>query len=257
MPVSPAWNNPRSEYGGTMGIFDRSYFEKEFEREDPWDLNGSSFEHRKYVRQIDLIKSLVESPASILEIGCAEGTHTAMLAGAFPAARVVAVDISRSALNRAGIHCRQYSNIEFVEGDIDQLLKKQALPLSHYSVVLQSESLYYMFLGHLSRFRLGGYVSDLMHAVAPNGIFLTCNGYSGVTRMVISAYIAALKSKAGTGYVNQYQDWCNLRKTNWKYEIRAFRTAVSQSAMSTAMNAMPAPGRRQSARIVRRDEAGA
>ena len=205
-------------------MFNRDYFEREFKTEDPWSYNTSTSEHAKYLKQIDLTKLLVPEPRAILEIGCAEGIHTRMLALAFPQARIVAVDISPTAVARARQRCRRYSNVVFVDGDINLLLKRSVLPHHRYDVILQSESLYYMFLNHCIRFRLVGYVLALLNRLTPGGVFITCNSYSGVTRTVVSVYYGIFKLLSEPVYIKCEKIWYESRGAFWNCEIKAYRT---------------------------------
>jgi len=204
-------------------MFGQRYFDKEFERDDPWHLNNCKGQHVKYLRQIELIQLLTPAPASILEVGCAEGKHTAMLAQAFPGAAVTGVDISDAAVARAKELCSELQNVQFLQGDIDRLLRHRSLPLKQYDVILQSESLYYMFIGHVLRFRLRGYARDLVNKLTPEGIFVTCNSYAGVTKAVIASYFAALRSVAKPVYSKSYRDWFDSTPGYWNYEVRAYR----------------------------------
>ncbi len=204
-------------------MFGRRYFEKEFERDDPWHLNNCGGQHAKYLRQVELIQSLVPEPSSILEIGCAEGKHTAMLAESFPMAVVTGVDISALAVARAVELCSGLPNVRFLQGDIDRLLRHGGLPLKRYDVILQSESLYYMFAGHVLRFRLRGYARDLVDALNPKGVFVTCNSYAGVTKAVVAAYFSALRSVAEPVFSKSYRDWFDSNPGYWNYEVRAYR----------------------------------
>lgn len=205
-------------------MFNRDYFEREFKTEDPWSYNTSPSERAKYLKQIDLIKLLVPEPREILEIGCAEGIHTGMLALAFPQARIVAVDISPTAVARAKQRCRQHSNVVFMDGDINLLLRRSILPYRRYDVILQSESLYYMFLNHCIRFRLVGYVLDLLNSLTPSGVFITCNSYSGVTRTIVSVYYGIFKLLSDPVYTRCDKIWYESRGAFWNCEIKAYRT---------------------------------
>lgn len=211
----------RKVYGAVM--FNRDYFEKEFQTEDPWSYNTSTSERAKYIKQIELIKSLVAEPKAILEIGCAEGIHTQMLALAFPQTRIIAVDISPTAVARARQRCQQHSNVVFVDGDINLLLRHSVLPLHQYDVILQSESLYYMFLNHCIRFKLVGYVRDVLDSLAPSGIFITCNSYSGVTRTAVSVYYGLFKFLSQQVYTHFDKIWYESRNAYWNFEIKAYR----------------------------------
>ncbi|HUV02366.1 MAG TPA: class I SAM-dependent methyltransferase [Desulfobacteria bacterium] len=77
------------------GRWGKEYFDEKFEREDPWEFFTSDYEQRKYRRQIDVIKDHISgSLNAILEVGCAEGVHTRMLAKVFPYVEITGLDIS-------------------------------------------------------------------------------------------------------------------------------------------------------------------
>jgi SAM-dependent methyltransferase len=205
-------------------MFNRDYFEREFKTEDPWSYRKSASEHKKHLKQIDLIKALVPEPVDILEIGCAEGIHTELMAKTFPRARIVAVDISPTAVARARQLCQAQPNITFIDGDINRLLRENTLPSTVYDVIIQSESLYFFFPGHLLRFRLVGYVKDLLNLLKPGGVFITCNSYSGVTRPVVSIYYGIFKFLSEPVHTSSEKIWYELRGAFWDCELKAYRT---------------------------------
>jgi SAM-dependent methyltransferase len=210
-------------------MFNRDYFEKKFQTEDPWSYKKSASEQAKYVKQIDLIKSLVPEPGTILEIGCAEGMHTELLAQTFPGASIVAVDISPTAVARARQRCRQLPNVVFLDGDINPLLMQCVLPYRRYDVILQSESLYHMFPNHCLKFLLAGYVRNILDHLAPGGVFITCNSYSGVTRTIMSVYYGLFKLFSEPVYTKCEKLWYESRNAFWDCEIKAYRTRTKKA----------------------------
>lgn len=101
---------------------------------DPWGLDSRAYESRK--RDI-LIASLPrERFERVLEIGCAHGALTARLAEV--AGRVVAVDLSPTALQRARARGIPSGNVDFLLQDV-----RVAWPGDHHDLVVLSEVAYY------------------------------------------------------------------------------------------------------------------
>ncbi len=87
-------------------------FEEVFAVDDPWEY-GSAYEQRKYKETLALLPRRIRSA---LEVGCAEGVFTQMLAER--ADRLLAVDISPTAIARARARSAQRSNVEFRQLDL-------------------------------------------------------------------------------------------------------------------------------------------
>ncbi len=109
----------------------------EFERifgagADPWDY-GSPYEQEKYRQTLALLPPGVERA---LELGCAEGVFTRMLAERVRA--LVAADISQQALARARRRCAGRPHVTFTQLD----LFEQPIAGS-YDLIVCSELLYY------------------------------------------------------------------------------------------------------------------
>lgn len=96
--------------------FIREDFENIFQKkQNPWSYDTAHQQQRMRL----LCQEVPQGAASILEIGSAEGTCTSLLAQ--QADHLVAIDISRAALERARIHCRTAVNIHFVQADLLRL----------------------------------------------------------------------------------------------------------------------------------------
>lgn len=118
----------------------REYFERRFDTPDPYAFADSPFERRKYERQIACIEQRTPKPGRILEIGCAEGVHTALLARAFSDADIVAIDIATTALERARNRIRA-DHVEFRHGDVGRLPE---LVDGSFDLIVCSELIYYL-----------------------------------------------------------------------------------------------------------------
>lgn len=68
---------------------------------DPWNFERSSYEQARLQVLLDEVKKYPHE--SVLEVGCAEGAFTEMLGAV--AARVVAIDVSPTAVSRARERC--------------------------------------------------------------------------------------------------------------------------------------------------------
>jgi len=113
---------------------EKSYWEAVFAREDPWDYE-SAYEQRKYRHTLEMIPG--DPFPEVLELGCAEGVFTQMLAE--KAENVLAVDISERALERAKKRCASAANVRFQQHDI-----ANGLPDGAFDLIVCSEVLYYL-----------------------------------------------------------------------------------------------------------------
>jgi peptidoglycan/xylan/chitin deacetylase (PgdA/CDA1 family)/trans-aconitate methyltransferase len=111
-----------------------SFWEAFFERPDPWNY-GSDYERLKYERQLSLLPDVPIGRA--LELGCAEGSFTRLLADRVE--HLTAADISGTALERARACCAQASNVSFEKLDFVVDPIPQGLDL-----IVCSEFLYYL-----------------------------------------------------------------------------------------------------------------
>ncbi len=204
-------------------VFGRTYFEKKFLREDPWGYAASPYERLKHARQVDAMKRYSPRPDDILEIGCAEGLHTAMIARAFPGSRITAVDISSLAISRALNNCQPYENVRFVAGDIIELLRNRRLPRRGYDIIVQSESLYYLFPRLLWRMGLISYLGNLAAMLKERGILVTANGMISSTSAMLRIYSLMLKRWCRTESTGIYFDWCERKGKLVRYEVKVFR----------------------------------
>ncbi len=142
----------------------RSQFEELFaSKPDPWRYD-SPYEQRKYEQTLEMLPDGAIGRA--LEIGCAEGHFTEMLAGRVR--ELTAADISAVALGRAAERCRQRSNVRFLQLD----LAGAELP-GDMDLIVCSEVLYY--LG--DRERLEQVARRMRAALKPGGHLLTAHAH--------------------------------------------------------------------------------
>jgi SAM-dependent methyltransferase len=90
---------------------DAAYFEELYGREiDPWSLETSEYEAGKYQRTLAALGD--ERSKRALELGCSIGVLTRKLAAHCD--RLIATDISKIALERAGTRCADLPNVELM-----------------------------------------------------------------------------------------------------------------------------------------------
>lgn len=109
------------------------YWEKVFARSDPW-LYDNPYERTKYAQTLAAIPG---RPARALELACAEGHFTRELAPRV--GRLLATDISPTAIERARARCAGIGNLDFQRLD----LAHDPIPAG-MDLILCSEVLYYV-----------------------------------------------------------------------------------------------------------------
>jgi SAM-dependent methyltransferase len=119
------------------GSHDRAPVEH-FERlargsEDPWDYATSEYEQGKYRQTLDY---LPKRTGRTLELGCSVGVFTAMLAPRCE--RLVAVDFSPTALERARERLRGAENVELLRRRLPE-----EMPDGPFDTIVCAEVLYY------------------------------------------------------------------------------------------------------------------
>jgi peptidoglycan/xylan/chitin deacetylase (PgdA/CDA1 family) len=135
-------------------------FEAEFAEEDPWQY-GSAYEQRKYEETLALLPRRIRSA---LEVGCAEGVFTQMLAERVD--RLTAVDISPTAIARARARSANLGNVEFLQLDLFSSEPFDGDDLEgRFDVVVCGEVLYYA--PDLAALRRG--LKRLIQALKPGG----------------------------------------------------------------------------------------
>lgn len=158
--AAPAPPAPSAEPPGSASA--RGHFERVFAAgPDPWSY-GSAYEVEKYERTLALVPSGTVGAA--LEIGCAEGHFTRMLAGRV--GHLVAADISRIGLARAQERCSEQANVSFVRLD----LERDELP-GEQDLIVCSELLYYL----PDRAALEAAARRMAAALRPGGSLVTAH----------------------------------------------------------------------------------
>lgn len=203
--------------------FDKRYFDRVFTNEDPWHHSVSQYERLKYMRQIEAVREFCPQPKSILEVGCAEGVFTAMLSETFPQTRIIGLDISPTAITRAREKCKDCPNVEFIEADATELFCDNLLHGQCFDVIIQSESLYYMFPSLLFRRKLHSYLSGIANRLNKDRIFVTSNGITFWTRFILSVSYRILGKLCQPEMAVKYREWNDIRRKHLNYDLRVFR----------------------------------
>lgn len=135
------------------------YFERMFQGDqDPWGLESRPYETAKFEDTILALDG--RHHANGFEIGCAGGTLTRRLATSCD--RLLAVDVSATALSRARARCVDLSNVTF-----EPMRFPAECPAGVFDLIVVSEVAYYWDAGDLARA-----ATWLGHALTPGGDLL-------------------------------------------------------------------------------------
>lgn len=122
---------------------DGAWFERLYrEQGDPWGFETSPYEQAKYAETLRALPAA--RYAAALEVGCANGVLTALLAPRCD--RLLAVDPSPTALAMAQARCRDLPQVQLEE----RSLPAQA-PDGTFDLILLSEVIYYWDSDDLAR----------------------------------------------------------------------------------------------------------
>jgi SAM-dependent methyltransferase len=143
------------------------FFEELWAESDPWSLDDSDLDQRRYARQLELLGDRRYGRA--LEIGCAAGSFTRGLAALCD--ELLAVDISESAIERARAADTGDHNVEYRVANVMEFDLQSA---GTWDLVVFTETAYY--LGWLyPMFDLAWLAHSLHGATAPAGRLLLAN----------------------------------------------------------------------------------
>jgi SAM-dependent methyltransferase len=147
----------------------QEFFEDLWARGDAWSLEESTFEHRKYDRQLALLEGRRYERA--LEIGCGSGQFTRRLAQIVTS--VTGIDVAPSAIIRAKTACAELPNTDF---RVENVVEHDFRVDQPWDLLVMSETVYY--LGWLySFFDVVWLARELYTATKSGGIFLMTNTY--------------------------------------------------------------------------------
>jgi len=139
-------------------IFDLLYSVKK----DPWNYRSSDYEQSKYQDTLSMLPDGLIGDA--LEVGCAEGVFTQMLAPRVT--NLTGLDVSSTALERAGKALTGTPNVTFSCLNI-----ADENPKGKYNLIVVSEVLYYMG----SNANIGAVAARIVEWLHPNGHLILCH----------------------------------------------------------------------------------
>jgi SAM-dependent methyltransferase len=151
----------------------RDHYEALWKAGDPWDTHGSKFEQEKYECELQLLEG--RRYRRVLEIGCASGSFTRRLATI--ADEVLAVDVSKSAIERTRQIAADMPNIEFRVTDIMEwdLVSADKWDLITLADTVSCIGAAYSFVD------VACLAGGLFAATTPGGRLLMANTYGGVS----------------------------------------------------------------------------
>ena len=143
-----------------------AFFDGLWQDGDPWRLETSAYDQGKYARELDVLGP--RRFERVLEIGCGAGAFTRRLAAI--AERVVAIDASAAAINRARAS-RPDPRIEYrVTGAVEL----DPLADGPWDLIVLSETIYYVGWQH-SFFEVGWLARQLAASLRQGGVLLMTN----------------------------------------------------------------------------------
>ena len=144
----------------TAGRKARAFFDDLWAESDPWDLETSELDQRRYARQLALLSDRRYGRA--LELGCGAGSFTHRLATVSD--HVLAVDVAAPAVARAREAFARTPHVEVREANIMELDVEAEGP---WDLVVLAETAYY--LGWLYPMFDVGWLAHCLHESTGSG----------------------------------------------------------------------------------------
>jgi SAM-dependent methyltransferase len=151
-----SWREP---WASSLGTVDRDFAE----RNDPWRYETNPVEHARFLKQTELLDDVRNGQLfeSGLEIGCAEGLYTEILAERCKS--LLVLDLSPTALARAQGRRRWSERVRFAAFD----LRSEVVPSTFDLIIVAGVLEYFSRPSTLFRIR-----EKLTAALRPNGYLL-------------------------------------------------------------------------------------
>jgi SAM-dependent methyltransferase len=190
----------------------RRFFAELWADRDPWDLDASELDQRRYERQLELLGD--RRYVRALEIGCASGSFTRRLAPFCDA--LVALDISERAIERARVADDGGPGTEYRVANVMELdLRNEG----SWDLVVLTETAYY--LGWLyPMFDIAWLAHSLHEATRPGGRLLLVNTISRdngiMSPWLIRTYHDMFRN---AGYVSEREERLRGVKETVEFEI--------------------------------------
>lgn len=139
---------------------DKNYqlLERELVADDPWRLEANPFERERYTQMLRMSLSR-QGIASALEVGCAAGAFTEMLAP--HCRRLTVVDVVPQAISRARSRTERWSHIGWKVADLQHFS-----PPERFDLIVVAEVLYYLS----DTLEMRTAVDNLVGMLAPDGL---------------------------------------------------------------------------------------
>ena len=196
---------------GAAGSKARRFFNDLWSESDPWELEGSELDQRRYARQLDLLRDRRYLRA--LEIGCAGGAFTRQLAPLCE--ELLAVDVSEHAIERA----RAGHVGPGVEYRVANVMELDLVHEGTWDLVVVTETAYY--LGWLyPMFDMAWLAHSLHESTREAGRFLLVNTISSeegiMSPWLIRSYHDLFRN---VGYSVETEETIRGVKETVKFEI--------------------------------------
>ena len=189
----------------------RRFFDELWADKDPWDLESSELDLRRYDRQLELLGDRTYGRA--LEIGCAAGAFTRMLAPLCD--ELVGLDVSRPAIERARAAGEPPGTTYRLENVMEVDFEREG----EWDLVVMTETAYY--LGWLyPAFELGWLAHSLRRATRPGGRLLLANTISREDGIMSPWLIRSYRDLFGhVGYRVEHDETMRGVKESVEFEI--------------------------------------
>ena len=188
----------------------REFFEGLWTEKDPWDLDTSELDQRRYARQLELLSGRRYGRA--LELGCGAGSFTRHLTGVCDS--IVAVDVAPPAIARA-----RELRLERVDFRVANIMELDIEHEGTWDLVVLTETAYY--LGWLyPLFDVGWLAHSLCQATNPGGRLLLANTISGDDGIMSPWLVRTYRDLiANTGYEVEVEETMAGTKETVDFEI--------------------------------------
>ena len=188
----------------------REFFEELWAEKDPWDLETSELDQRRYARQLALLGDRRYGRA--LELGCGAGSFTRHLTGVCDS--IVAVDVAPSAIDRA-----TRLGLTDVELRVANIMDLDIENEGTWDLIVLAETAYY--LGWLyPLFDVGWLAHSLCQATNPGGRLLLANTISSDNGIMSSWLVRTYRDLfVNAGYDVEVEESLHGTKETVDFEI--------------------------------------
>jgi predicted TPR repeat methyltransferase len=190
----------------------RAFFDELWAESDPWSLDDSDLDQRRYARQLELLGDRRYRRA--LEIGCASGSFTRPLSAHCD--ELVAIDISERAIALARAASSQDDTVDYRVANVMELdLEREG----SWDLVVLTETAYY--LGWLyPMFDLAWLARSLHEATMPGGRLLLANTISDENGIMSPWLIRSYRDLfRNVGYAVEADETMRGEKESVEFEI--------------------------------------